>query len=90
MNTEVQKNEGKGQGHDTASIHIDKQNLKSPTPTTGSALYVLGSVDATQYDLFLEVPGKGDDLLIANDTRSIDLKDGSHFYTAQKNLNPGS
>ena len=86
-NNDEHKNEGKV--HDDASIHIDKQNLKSPTPTTGSKLYILGNVDASKYDLFLEVHDKGDDLLIANDENSIDVKNGSHFYTAQKDLNPG-
>lgn len=94
MSNNEQKKPDQGQGgthgHDTVSIHIDKQNLKSPTPTTGHALYILGNVDATKYDLFLEVPGKGDDVLIANDGSPIDVKNGSHFYTAQNNLNPGA
>ena len=72
------------------SIHIDKKEYKSPTPTTGAALYLLGSVDASRYDLWLEVPGHGDDTLIPNNAASIEVKNGSHFYTAQKNLNPGS
>jgi hypothetical protein len=70
-------------------IHIDKQPKKSPTPTTGHALYVLGGIDATKYDLWLEIPGKGDDQIIANDSTPIDLKNGEHFYSAQKDLNPG-
>jgi hypothetical protein len=96
MSKEVQKdkgtggNPGGGQGHDTASIHIDKQNLKTPTPTTGAALYVLGNVNAAKYDLFLEAPGKGDDLLIPNDITVQNVKDGSHYYSAQKALNPGA
>ncbi|MBS1521307.1 MAG: multiubiquitin domain-containing protein [Bacteroidetes bacterium] len=72
------------------SIHIDKKEYKSPSPTTGAALYILGSIDATTYDLFLEVKGKGDDEPIENDTKEVDLKDGDHLYTAQKNLNPGA
>lgn len=75
--------------HDQVEIHIDKQPKKSPTPTTGQALYLLGGVDAAKYDLWLEVPGKGDDEVIANDSTPIDLKNGAHFYSAQKNLNPG-
>lgn len=96
MNTAEQKTQGGnpgqggGQGHNTVPISIDKKPYKTPTPTTGSALYTLGGVDTTQYDLWLEVHGKGDDRLIANDETSIDVKEGSQFYTAQKNLNPGS
>ena len=72
------------------TIIIDKKEKKSPNPTTGAALYILGSIDASKYDLFLEVHGKGDDQLIPNDAKPIEIKDGDHFYSAQKNLNPGS
>lgn len=75
--------------HNEVTIHIDKKTLKSPNPTTGAALYVLGSVP-TGYDLFEEVPGPGDDTLIKNDDTSYDLKNGSHFYTAKQSLNPGN
>lgn len=76
--------------HEQVSIIIDKKEHKSPNPTTGAALYVLGSIDPSKYDLFLEVHGKGDDQPIANDGKSIELKNGDHLYSAQKNLNPGS
>lgn len=76
--------------HDDVPIKIDKINLKTLTPTTGDALYVLGNVDATSYDLWLEVPGPGEDQPIPNDTTSIEVKQGSHFYTAKKKLNPGN
>lgn len=72
-----------------ATIHIDKEKYESPDPTTGAALYVLGHVDAAKYDLWKKIPGKEDDVLIENNNDPIDLKDGDHFYTAQKNLNPG-
>jgi hypothetical protein len=70
------------------TIIIDKKETKSPTPTTGAALYTLGGV-AAGYDLWKEVPGKGDDELIANGGGPIQLKNGEHFYTAQSSLNPG-
>jgi len=73
----------------TVKIHIDKELYESPDPTIGAALYVLGNVNASTYDLWKTVPGKEDDELIPNDTTSIDLKNGDHFYSAQKNLNPG-
>ena len=72
------------------TIHIDSKVYKSPNPTTGSALYKLGSIDALQYDLFLEVHDHGDDILIPNDDKEIILKNGQHYYSAQKNLNPGA
>lgn len=71
------------------SIHIDNEEKKSPNPTTGAALYVLGGVKAG-YDLFREVHGKGDDEPIANNTTSVQLKPGDHFYSVQQSLNPGS
>lgn len=76
------------QNHQEVSIIIDKKEHKSPNPTTGAALYVLGGVKP-DHDLWEEVPGRGDDLLIANSSTPIALKDGEHFYTAKKTLNPG-
>lgn len=75
--------------NDEVPIKIDKTNLKTSTPTTGSALYALGTVGA-DYDLWLEVPGPSEDKLISNDATALDVKAGSHFYTAKKKLNPGN
>ena len=74
---------------ENATIHIDKEKYESPDPTTGAGLYALGNIDSSQYDLFLKVPGKGDDELIENTDKNVDIKNGDHFYSAQKNLNPG-
>lgn len=74
--------------HDEVHIIIDKKEKTSPNPTTGAALYLLGTVPAG-YDLFKEVHGKGDDEFIPNDGSPITLKAGDHFYTAQTTLNPG-
>jgi hypothetical protein len=71
------------------SIIIDKKEYKSPNPTTGAALYLLGKV-ASGYDLFLEVRGKGDDELIPNNSTEVQLHGGDHFYSAQSTLNPGA
>ena len=81
-------NPGQGGGHDEVTIIIDKKERKSPNPTTGAALYALGPV-AAGYDLWREVHGKGDDELIANDAKPVQLKNGDHFYSAQSSLNPG-
>lgn len=71
------------------SIIIDGKEKKSPNPTTGSALYVLGQIDPNKYDLFRETHGHGDDELIQNNNTPVELHDGDHFFSAQKKLNPG-
>ena len=83
----METGEQKGGQLREVAIHIDRKLYKSPTPTTGLALKKLASIPAG-YDLFEEVPGKGDDILI-RDTDTIKLKDGEHFYSAQSSLNPG-
>jgi hypothetical protein len=74
--------------HAEVNITIDRHHFKSPNPTTGTALYALGSV-AAGYDLFREVHGHGDDELIPNNGASIELHNGDKFYSAQQSLNPG-
>jgi hypothetical protein len=76
--------------HKHVEIFIDKKRYESPDPTTGSALYRLGGVDPNTYDLYREIHGKGDDELIRDDQSSVVLKNGEHFFTVQKKLNPGS
>jgi hypothetical protein len=69
-------------------VYIDRKEHTSPTPTTGHALYVLGEVKP-DYDLYEEEQGKVDDRLIPNDGTEIKLKQFTHFYSAQRDLNPG-
>jgi hypothetical protein len=71
------------------TIYIDKKKETSPNPTTGAALYVLGKVPVG-YDLFEEIHGAGDDKLIKNDDKEIELKNHLRFYTAKQSLNPGN
>jgi len=85
----MKEKENNGNPHEMVVIHIGKERKESPNPTTGKALYNLGSVDCGTMDLFRELPGKGDDELILCDETIIRLKNGDHFYTAQKTLNPG-
>lgn len=70
-------------------INIDKKPLKSPSQTTGAALYALGGV-RQGYDLFRETRGQGDDELIPNSGTEVTLNPGDHFYSAQSSLNPGA
>jgi hypothetical protein len=61
-------------------IHVDGQAYKvTDTSLTGAQIKAVAGKDS-QYQLFLEVPGKDEDKLV-NDTESIALKDGIHFYT---------
>lgn len=83
------KEEKPGNDHEVVTIHIDSKEKKSPNPTTGAALYTLGEVKSG-YELFREIPGKGDDELIKNDAGRVELKNGQHFYSADQSLNPGS
>jgi len=96
MKEEKDKNNETGNGndggttHDTVTIHFGHERKVSPNPTTGRALYALGSVDCNTMDLFRELHGQGDDdELIPCDDTIIQLKNGDHFYSAQKILNPG-
>ena len=78
-----------GNPHNEVVIIIDKKQYRSPNPTTGAALYALAGVPG-DHDLFLEVQGHGDDTLIQNSATPVELKNGSHLYTAQRTLNPGA
>ena len=74
--------------HHEVPLYIDRKEHKSPTPTTGAALYALGGVKPG-YDLYEEEPGPVDDKLVLNDHTEIRLNHFSHFYSAQRDLNPG-
>jgi hypothetical protein len=82
-------NERSFMGHEEVPIKIDKSNTKTPTPTSGGALYTLGNV-SDEYELWLEVPGPTDDELIQKTGDERQVKAGSHFYTVKKKLNPGN
>lgn len=73
----------------TTEVYIDRKLHQSPDPTTGAALYVLGGVKSG-YDLYEEEPGPVDDRLIPNDPTEIRLRSFTHFYSAQRGLNPGA
>jgi hypothetical protein len=75
--------------HHTVKIYIDRVEKTSPTPTTGSALYTLGSV-TDGYVLFREVQGHRDDELVPKTEAHVHLTEWEHFYSAQGKLNPGS
>jgi hypothetical protein len=59
-------------------IFINKVKFKVAMPVTGADLRSLGQIPANN-QLFLEVPGKGQDELI-DPNRSYTLKAGSQLY----------
>lgn len=75
--------------HKEISIIIDKKEYKAPKEEmTGAELKVLGNVGSDR-DLFEEMPGKQDDKKIS-DNETVHLKDGMHFYSVPKTINPGA
>jgi hypothetical protein len=87
MTAQVELNDSKTKGVHIP-IQIDRRpHIAEKTPMTGAELKALGRVDPA-FDLFLVVPGPGDDQLIADD-QPIDLKPAMHFISAPRDLNPG-
>lgn len=85
------KESGKGIDHNHhIPITIDKDHFKVPNgEMTGAELRGLPEPDVpADRDLWLEVPGPQDDILVAP-TKVIQLKPGMHFYTAPSTINPG-
>jgi len=75
--------------HAEVHISINRKPKVSPNPTAGAALYTLGEIPAG-YDLFLEIPGPGDDEFIPNTQVNILLKEGAQLFSAPSTLNPGA
>jgi hypothetical protein len=61
-------------------IHIDREAYESPNPTTNEALYELAHIPAHR-ELFREVGGDHEDLLVPRDTAEIRLRQDDHFYS---------
>jgi hypothetical protein len=72
------------------SITIDRKPYKAPkTPMTGAEIRALAAPPiGPDRDLYLEVHGRGQDRLIRDD-ESVQLENGTHFYSAPKTVNPG-
>ena len=72
------------------TIHIDKHAFKvDHDHLTGAQLRALPNPPVgDDFDLYLEVHGKGDDLLVGG-ADSIEIKDGMHFFTAPATIAPG-
>ena len=61
-------------------IHIDQKPYKSPNPTTGEALYVLGQVEAV-LELYREVKGERQEPPLEDSAESVRLNDDEHFHS---------
>ena len=66
-------------------IHIDQKPYKSPTPTTGEALYTLGNVHQG-HALYKEVEGDAEDQLIPRDATMVHLTMDEHFHSGPKEI----
>lgn len=80
----------KGKPEEKLVIHIDKKKYRVDTATlTGAQIRALPEPDiAADYLLKQQIPG-GDDKTIEND-QAVQLKNGMHFFSIPKNINPGS
>ena len=65
------------------TIHIDHKPYESSSPTTGAHLYKLGEV-AKHRELFKEVSGDREDVLIPNDHSEVNLSEDEHFYSQKE------
>ena len=78
-------------GHKGISIHIDNHHVFAPRETmTGSEIRTLVTPPiGPDRDLYLEEHGQTHDRFIG-DSEPVHLKEGIHFYSAPKSVNPGS
>lgn len=61
-------------------IHINREALESPNPTTGEALYTLADIPKQQ-DLYRAVEGDEEDERVPRDETKIHLTQDEHFYS---------
>lgn len=81
------QNDDHGKPADKTVIHVDQTKFDATQPVmTGTELRTLASVPADR-TLWREVPGGDDDLV--DDGEPVTLKNGMHFYTVAKTVNPG-
>jgi Multiubiquitin len=71
-------------------IHIDhKQYKTTKTHLTGTELRALAEPQISgDYDLWMDVPGPSDDQKI-EDGQTVELRNGMHFYSVPRQINPG-
>jgi hypothetical protein len=74
--------------HREVDIIIDRDHLKTPSETTGAALYVLGKVQSG-WTLYWETPGPREDEPIPNDQTIIHVHEHAKFYSTPGKVTPG-
>lgn len=67
-------------GITTVRIHIDRTAYESPNPTTGTVLYALANLGPHK-ELFREVEGDEEDVVVPRNGDKIHLKEDEHFYS---------
>jgi hypothetical protein len=75
-----QKAEPEAEAKHQVRIHIDRKPYESPNPTTGEALYILGTIP-TDYILYREVHGDKEAEPIRKSNEKVHLKQDEHFYS---------
>ena len=63
-------------------VHINREPYHSPNPTTGEALYVLGSIPKNE-KLYREVGGDKEDEVVPRDDAHVHLAEDAHFYSEE-------
>jgi hypothetical protein len=63
-------------------IHINRNAYRSPNPTTGEALYILGDIPKHE-KLYREAGGDKEDKLVRRDDAHVHLKEDEHFYSQE-------
>lgn len=76
--TETPQDHAALRDHKTINVFVNDEKFRVESPRTGEQIATLGGVPAGN-QLFLEVPGPGDDVEIARD-RTIELRSGMRFY----------
>jgi hypothetical protein len=81
--------EKSGHEHEEFVIHVDRKQYKVPGPTiSGAQVRQLPDPPiGVDFDLYEEQPG-GEDMLI-EDATLVELKNGLHFFSVPKTINPG-
>jgi len=68
------------EGRHLVRIHVDREPLESPNPTTGIALYALAAIDQ-HIELFREINGDHEDPVVHRTDEPVHLKLEEHFYS---------
>jgi hypothetical protein len=68
-----------GQSH-LVRVHINREAYEVKSPTTGTRLYEIGNIRPHQ-ELFREVEGDQEDVLVARDGTEVRLIEDEHFYS---------